>query len=216
MADLTALETRLRSLLDDPASLRFSSTLLATAFSHALTEINHRQPRLMDSEFTVTLPGREQALSGLNECFYLLHLARLDETSHQKLEPETCFTYQLLGGIPVLHFRSEYIPQAGDRFTVCYASAHTLAGLDGASLTTLPAELENALVEGAAGQACALRAGSLLEAYGSRGEECAALLKLADYWHSVFLRSLAGLRVIQEFGFPPGFVLDPWESRRIE
>jgi hypothetical protein len=37
-----------------------------------------------------------------------------------------------------------------------------------------PAELENALVEGATGQACALRAGSLLEAYGSRGEECAA------------------------------------------
>ncbi len=131
----------------------------------------------MDSEFTVTLPGREQALSGLNECFYLLHLARLDETSHQKLEPETCFTYQLLGGIPVLHFRSEYIPQAGDRFTVCYASAHTLAGLDGASLTTLPAGWKTRWWRGG-WSGLRARAGSLLEALRTAARNC-RLLKLA-------------------------------------
>ena len=215
MADLTTLETRLRTLLDDPAGQRYSSTVVTAAFSHALTELNLRQPRLIESEFTVAIPGRDQPLAGLNKCFYLLHLVRLDESSSQMLEPETCFTYQLVNGIPVLHFRTEHIPQTGEQYKVCYASAHTLAGLEGASLTTLPAELENALVEGAAGQACALRAGSLLEAYGSRGEECAALLTLADYWHSIFLRSLAGARVIQEFGFPPGFILDQWDGRQV-
>ena len=42
MADLTTLETRLRTLLDDPAGQRYSSTVVTAAFSHALTELNLR------------------------------------------------------------------------------------------------------------------------------------------------------------------------------
>jgi hypothetical protein len=59
-----------------------------------------------------------------------------------------------------------------------------------------------------------LRAGSLVEAYGSRPAEVAQLLETSRLWMELFSRGLDGLKVLQDFGYPPGFALDGWDHAR--
>ena len=118
------------------------------------------------------------------------------------------------GGVPTLHFFGDVIPQAGETLQVTYAAVNTIEGLDNAVSTTLPAVCEPALVNGAAACASALRAASLLEAYGSRPEESARLLETSRTGMEQFNHMLDGLKMLQEFGYPPGFALDAWDNRR--
>jgi len=95
---------------------------------------------------------------------------------------------------------------------VHYAAAHTIEGLDGASSTSLPEICEPALVNGAAGSAYALRAASLVESYGTRAEDAGRLMETSRLFMEHFDQMLKGLKLLQEFGFPPGFALDAWDA----
>ena len=130
----------------------------------------------------------------------------------RELQPETCFTYLLLEGTPTLHFLGGYIPAAGDCLTIHYTTGYAIEGLDEELSSTLPEALEGALVDGAAAQACLLRAGSLVGRYGSDPRESARLMGISQLWRATFERTLNGLKVMQEFGFPPGFALDHWDQ----
>jgi hypothetical protein len=66
-------------------------------------------------------------------------------------------------------------------------------------------------VNGSAGYACLLRAGSVVEAFNVRPGEAASLLETGHLWLDIFERALGGLKVLQEFGYPFGFALDPWD-----
>jgi hypothetical protein len=68
------------------------------------------------------------------------------------------------------------------------------------------------LVSGAAGEACLLRASGLAESYGTRPEEVTRLLEIGQLRLDAFDKTLSGLKVLQEFGFPPGFALDKWDQ----
>ena len=215
MSDLSALISRVRQTLEDPDAKRFSDALLTCALRQALEEIDQRLPRSVIEEITVTASGREQPLVGLSGCLFLVKLVYpYDSSSAQELEPETQFSYRMNEGIPTVHFFGRLIPQAGDKLEVHYAAQNAIAGLDAAEATTLPAVCESALVNGAAGYACSLRAASLIETYGTRPVESAHLLESGQLWLDLFHRNMDGLKVLQEFGFPPGFALDGWDSVR--
>ncbi|MEN6403534.1 MAG: hypothetical protein ABFD94_16455, partial [Armatimonadia bacterium] len=204
MTKLTDINTQLRSLLEDNEAKRFSDSLLGVALGQALDEINQRLPRLLSAQYTVTVSGRDQLLSTLTDCRYIVSVTiPEDGGGSRELEPETCFTYLLTGGVPTLHFLGAQLPAAGDRFTIRYTAGYTIEGFAGQLVTTLPAEMENALVNGAAAQACFLRAGSLVERYGSRGNESSRLTQIGNLWRATFERTLNELKVLQEFGFPP-------------
>lgn len=215
MTKLADINTQLRSLLEDSEVKRFSDNLLGVALGQALDEINQRLPRILSAQHTVTVGGRDQLLSTLTDCRYIVSVAiPEDGGSSRELEPETCFTYLLSSGVPTLHFLGTQIPAAGDRFTIRYTAGYTIEGFTGQLTTTLPSALENALVNGAAAQACFLRAGSLVEHYGSHGNESSHLMEIGSLWRATFERTLNGLKVLQEFGFPPGFPLDRWDEVR--
>jgi len=210
MSKFTDLETRIRAVLEDENTVRFSSSLLAAALRRALDDVDLQLPNISELEVTAAGSGRSLALSGLTNCRYILNI----NLGERLLEPEANFTYFLQDGVPTLHFSGSYIPQAGDILRVRYACGYTIEGLEGEGITTLPAAFESALVNGAAAEACFLRAGSLAERYGARPADPARLMETGHLWHQTFVRSLTGLKALQDFGFPPGFALDLWDRRR--
>ena len=215
MTKLDDINTQIRVLLDDSAAVRFSDNLLMQALSQSLEEIHQRVPRVLSAQHTVTLAGRDQPLPALTGCRYLISVTlNLTDGSSRALEPETGFTYTLDDGMPTLHFLGSSIPEVGKQLNVEYCAAYTIEGYAGAVATTLPAALESALIEGSAARACILRAGSLAEGYGRRGDESARLMEIGRRWEQSFARALNGLKTLQEFGFPPGFPLDHWDGVR--
>ena len=164
---------------------------------------------------TVTSAGREQALTGITGCLYLVSLTWPGGDGYlHELAPDQQFTYYLKDGTPTLYFTGSDYPHESDTLTVHYATPYTISGLDGASETTLPASCESALVTGTAGKASLLRAGGLIERYGAHPGESARLMEISRLWLNNFFHALDGLKVMQEFGFPPGFALDLWDRMR--
>lgn len=214
MTKLTSLAGRVRLLVNDPDKKRFSDDLLTSAIRQALEQVNLCLPRVLISEYTVTASSREQALTGLSGCLFLVRLEVPGLTPDRELEPDEHFSYTLTDGIPTLHFTGGFIPQAGMVLRVHYAAAHTIEGLDEAESTSLPESCEPALVNGAAGYAYALRAASLAETYGTRAEDAARLMDASRIFLDTFDRMLTGVKTFQEFGFPPGFALDAWDLKR--
>jgi len=212
MTELTSLAARLRQNLNDPDEKRYSEGMLTCAIRQALELIDLQLPQTAVTDVIVEIGGRDQPLNDLTGCLYLVRLVLSAAASgSRELEPETHFSYQMNAGIPTLHFFGEYIPQRGAAFQVHYAAANTIEGLDDSVSTSLPAICEPALVNGAVSQAYSLRAASLMETYGSRPEEAARLLEASRAAREHFEQMLTGLKVLQEFGYPPGFALDAWD-----
>lgn len=210
MTTLNELLTRVRTALQDATGTRFSSGLLEEAVHLALDEISQSCPLMVDTPLTIATAGRDQLITGVVDPLFLVKLVCADG---QQLEPEVQFSYTLQAGQPVVHFLGSRIPQAGDVFTVTSALRHTLSGLEGSPSTTLPDGFISALVIGAAGQACLLRVGALAESYGGRSQETARLIDLSRLLLDQFQKQVEGMKILQEFGFPPGFALDHWDSK---
>jgi hypothetical protein len=213
MTKLTSLAARVRLLLNDPDAARFSEILLTNAIRQSLELIDTRVPQILIMEVALVTTGRDQELTGLTGCLFLVKVVIPNPSSICELEPGTHFLYQVDGGIPTLHFLGDLIPPAGTVLQVHYAAASIIEGLDGAAATTLPEMCEPALVNGAAGYAFALRAASLVESYGTRAEDAARLMETSRVFMEHFDQMLKGLKLYQEFGFPPGVALDAWDSQ---
>jgi len=211
---LAEIETRILAVLQDPNGTRFSSGLLDAAVRLALDTLDQRLPRLSEIEVTIETGGREQALSGLEDCLYLVGLCIVHSgQTIRELEPESEFTYRFQDGLPWLHFSGRRLPKSGEVLRVTYAASHKLDGLDGKTITTLPAAFESALVNGAAGHACLLQATRLAETYGTHPDETTRLMEISRIRLAEFGQTLSNLKVLQSFGFPPGFALDADDFR---
>jgi hypothetical protein len=209
MITLTSLEPRILQVLEDPTAKRYDSGTLEEAVRQGLDLLNQRLPNLTIIDMIVTTAGRDQPLTGLERCLYLVRLSlNPSDTAGRELEPGSEFSYQMQDGKPVLHFSGRVIPQCGDVLRATCAAGHTLSGLDGAAETTLADACASALVYAAAAQACLLRAGLLNEAYGIHPAEVSRLLEHNRALMERFESSLGQFKAIQEFGFPPGFPLD--------
>lgn len=214
MITLETLEPRILQVLEDTSGKRFDSGTLEEAIRQALDLLDRKLPNIAVSTFTVSDTGRDQAIDGLTNWMYLVSLCLNPESSgRRELEPESEFTYRTTDGQPLLHFSGRRYPNSGDILRVTYAAKHSLSGLDDATETTLSDACTNALVCGAAGQACLLRAGFLSEAYGARPAEATRLLEMSRSLMERFEQSLTQFKALQEFGFPPGFVLDADDRR---
>jgi hypothetical protein len=213
MTTLTEIQTRVSQVLEDPSGTRFSTVLLTEAVRLALNTIDQRAPRLLTTEITVTAGGRDQLLPALEDCLYLVNLSlfRANRTLSE-MEPEGEFAYQFEGDQIHLHFSGKRYPKTGEGLRITYAACNRLGGLDGAVSTTLPGAYESPLVTGAAGHACLLHTARLAGTYGSQPEEASRLLAIGQLHLGEFEQVLSSLKVLQEFGFPPGFALDSWDK----
>lgn len=214
MTKLDDIKAGVRVLLEDSTAKRFSDAILEAALRQALDEIDQHLPLILRTDFTVTTAGRDQELTTITGCQYLVEITLPGEAEGSaRLEPGEVFTYRLASGVPSLHFSGSLVPAAGDFFNVCYAAGYSIGGFLGQTATSLPAELEHALVLGTAAMACYLRAGSVIERYGGGPQDSARLAEIGAMWRENFLRALHGFKTLQQFGFPPGFALDRWDGR---
>jgi hypothetical protein len=205
---LIEMKSRLAKLLGDESSSRFNDSLLEESLRQGLDLLDQRLPYLRSVEVTVENSGAEQVLPAWADCLYLVSVRLLNEHgSRTALEAGSGFTYQFEGDSLRLHFGGR-LPRAGERLEIEYAARYSLSGLDGAATTHLPASYESALAEGAAGQACLLRGTRLIETYGTRPAEANQLLAVSQRHQEVCEKTISNLKVLQEFGFPPGFPLD--------
>lgn len=213
MTTIDDINERVRVVLGDTQETRFSTEMLTEAVRLALDTFNQRLPRVVVEETILTTGGRKLTLTLPEGFLYVMNV----EVSHgsgasECFEPGGGFTYQVAAGILTVNFSKKPTPAAGDTLRLTYAAGYNLAGLDGAAVSTLAGAYESALVNGAAGHACLLRATQLAETYGTRPGEPARLLQLSQQHLEAFGSTLASLKTLQEFGFPPGFALDAEDS----
>lgn len=208
-ATFSDIQNRITQVLEDPAGTRFSAGLLQEAVRLALATLDQRLPRVLTAEISPGEDGRELNLPAPANCLYLISLSMNHGShTHKEMEPEVEFSYQFEEGLLLLHFSGRRSPKSGDVLHLTYAASHRLQGLDGEEITTLPAAYESILVNGAAGHACLLRATLLTETYGTRPNEVSRLLQISRLRLDEFNRTLSNLKIIQAFGFPPGFALN--------
>jgi hypothetical protein len=213
MTTFTDIQSRIAQVLEDPAGTRFSVGLLQEAVRLALATLDQRLSRVLSTEVNLSQGGRDQPLAAPENCLYLISLTLMRGSQPgREMEPEVEFSYQFEGEQLLLHFSGRRVPKSGDLLRLTYAASHKLQGLDGAEITTLPAAYENALVNGAAGHACLLHATRLAETYGTRPNEVSRLMEISRLRLEDYTLTLSNLKMIQTFGFPPGFSLDDQDT----
>jgi hypothetical protein len=213
MINLETLKSRVRLLLDDAGAVRFSEDLLESAARLALHGLDEKLPLALTTTLEVSTAGRDQSLSGIEGCLYLVSLGILTPSAETEEEIKIEYSYVLQSGTLSIHFSGIRVPQNGETLRIRYAAQNTLSGLDEATTTSLPDSAAVALEFGCAGYACLLRASALSEAYGARPGESARMVDQSRLWFEQFNLAMNSLRNSMEYGYPDGFVLDQWDRK---
>lgn len=219
MSTLSEVRDRVERVLQDEANLSWSVGEMDEAIRMALAEYSLAAP--LEAETVITLPGegREIALDGVEG---LRGVSQVWWPYESGASAETWPPNQVQGwrvywdeARPVLFLSRLRAgqPQAGEELRLWYTKNHTLQDLDGAAITTLAAESEGLLVQGAAGYAAlfgSVDRGEVLD----RGE----LRKWAEGRLRWFRLELERLRAAgTRHGGEPwgdGWRLDKWEESR--
>ena len=211
MITLATTKNQVRALLDDAAADRFGDDLLEAAARLALQGIDAQLPNILSLAHTVVTAGRDQSITSMAACLYLMDLFVQRAAEDPPLSGVE-YSSTLRTDTLQIHFSGSHIPQTGEILQLTYAARHTLSGLDLAVSTTLPDALAPALDYGTAAHACLIRAASLAEAYAARPGESSRLAERAGVLLDLFKMVLDGIKNFGAPVFPQGFALDSWEG----
>lgn len=206
---LSTLLASTRQTLSDPTGTRFDDAMLTDAIRMALREYNQTNPQLRREAITLSGTGRTVHLSTISGLVNVVKV-NFPEGHSSKYLP-----YQIQDTLtgPIILFAGELIPSMGDTITVDYTVFHTIAGLDGAAVTTLPTTHLDLLAQGAVGIALILHTQSLVEAYGGRPADIEKLADLSTTFLEAFRKTLPHLQNTQQADYPPGFFLDGFDQQ---
>jgi hypothetical protein len=140
----SVLRTRLRSYLHEPTADRWSDSELDHHIQHAVRDLNRVAPReLVDDSFTITDPASREL-----DITCLAGLIRVVSVEYPVGGyPRRLRHFELWGS--TLTLLTDTMPEAGAPVTVYYHACHTVD----ASGSTLPENLEDLVLLGAAGYA---------------------------------------------------------------
>jgi hypothetical protein len=206
---LADLITSTRQILNDPTGSRFVDALLTDAIRMALREYNQTNPQLRREVITLSGTGRTVHLSSISGLVNVVNVIFPEGHSSQYLP------YQIQDSLtgPIILFTGELIPSMGDTITIDFTVFHTIAGLDGAAVTTLPSAHLDLLTQGAVGIALILHTQSLVEAYGGRPADIEKLTDLSTNFLEAFRKTLPHLQNTQQADYPSGFSLDGYDHQ---
>jgi hypothetical protein len=169
-------------------SLTWTTTLLDAAIRLALAEVDG--VLIYESDFTVSVTGREQDLSAVPDLLGVLALAYPWPGS---MACGADFAQRLVAWRSVGHGRvilDRWEPQIGEVIRVRHTQRHTLADLDGAAATTVPEIYRPLLGLAAAAWVCDLRRRQLSENPAAPRDAAALLDRLAATYRGEFARRL--------------------------
>lgn len=214
MSDYSTIKSRALQLLGDPDGVRYDDATLQESLRQALSAYTRSCPQIRSQVLTLAADGREHSLEELATpplfLLEVIHPYLNGSTDTRRSRPPCTLAY--VDGTAWLRFPLESTPQAGEQVRVGYAAAHTLAGLDDAEITSIPASHEAMLALGAAVFAALQRVHQTAGSYGIKEAEPNRLRELASSYLERFNLALLSLRTVQSLqGFPAGFKLDEWD-----
>ena len=160
MSSLAEIRERVSETLKDVNNKIWSADAIDESIRKALDAYSGIDPLEMETVIDVLADGREVAL---NEVDGLLGVTEVwwpyDSAGTDWLPTSVIFRLWWDDARPVLFMPAVDggQPQAGDEIRLWYYRSHTIAGLDGEAVTTVPASRESLLVIGAAGYAARSR-----------------------------------------------------------
>jgi len=101
-------------------------------------------------------------------------------------------------------YRAVRWPAVGDMLTMEVSGPHTVKGMDGQTVTTVPDAHSLAVASGAAGYSMRIRARSVTEVFGKRPEDREALVSQADALVANFERELGCIQPASHDPLPRG------------
>ena len=221
MTTLSDTITRVRLLIDDVTSSRYSDADLTEALRRALSEYGEAYPNIATHTQEFAAAGREIALTSGGSPLQIKNIVKLhfpyDSTSEDPFTHEAFFLINT-ASTPTLHIQGNYIPQVGDDLKIYYSTVHTMGGLDSETADTYPADHANILVIGAAALAALSRAAGLSESLGSRSSDTNQLEHWGQQQYELFKTLLLALRAwsSRQPSFEPesSWQLDGWDVKR--
>jgi hypothetical protein len=219
MTNLSEIITRVSSLLMDNSHQIWPEEALTESVRQALEEYNLAVPLTREESFPIENEDREillDSLPGFREIVYIQYPWAPGEAGGGARNQVRGWHSWFAGGKPYVAVRGPRVLKPGSHLRVLYLASHTLAGLDGAENTTIPAEHNGVLVRGAASYAALSRALDKIELrdYGSRRIEPELLSNWGAAQAQSFRSALAALRQSLPPFPAPRWQLDRWESRR--
>jgi hypothetical protein len=218
MTNLSEIQSRVSNLLMDNTHLIWPEETLDESIRQALEEYNLAAPYTTEGSFLLENAGQEiplGSLPGFREVLSLYYPwapgLEGDQPPNQVRGWQTWFA----GGQPFAAIRSPSRLIPGSHLRVIYLASHTLAGLDGASATTIPAEHNGLIVRGAAAFAALSRGLDKIELrdYGSRRAEPELLSSWGAAQAASFRAALSSLRQSLPPFPSPHWQMDRWEGR---
>jgi hypothetical protein len=219
MTTIADFRTRIRAILVDAGSAIYTDAIVDEALRQALDEYNQALP--FENETVITLPGngREIALNGLAGLRQVTEVYWPFDSLSEPWPPNRARGFHVYwdDAQPVLYLNNVEgdEPQLGDELRLWYTSSHTIDGLDGAAITTLPGEHEALIAGGAAGHAALGRGVDLIEItsadlYGTGLLLVWAQRKLKDFREALEKIRRAHARAGLPYG--AGWKLDKWDE----
>jgi hypothetical protein len=190
--------TRVRVILDDQNSIRYTDTEITEAIRQILSEYSKAYPNYTSDTVTFAAVGREiDLVDGSSNPLPIEDIVRVyfpyDATDTDP-DPHEAFYFYNVEGTPTLHIQGDYIPQTDDVVKFFYSTPHTMDGLDSQSADTYPADHTNLVVLGASAVSAMHRAAGLSESVGSRSSDTNQLEHWAKQQYSLYTTLLEAIR----------------------
>ncbi len=185
---LATMRDRVELVLQDSSNDRWAAGDIDEAITHSLEHYSRRDPNTAIGIITLTSDGREIDISSLTG---LITVQRVwwDYDSTTPGHPPNWRHFETWPG-SLIYVDDPGEPQNGDKVRIWYTKKHTINGLSGESVTTIPIDDETFLIEGAAGFAAQFRAIELAETLNTSDKVYTNLLEFANRQKTNFNKAL--------------------------
>jgi len=186
---LSQLTDSLQALLNDDGTY-FPDALCAAAIRQALKELNLAIPQHAAATVEAVAEQYEYEFEESN-ALDILDVLRQGTDTYADYNLSLDFDRYFEDDRPFFRLRS---PEAeGQLLIIRYTAPYTINGLDGETDSSLPAFYDPVLLDGAAWQACLVRASSRVEALNFNADVIRQYQQLAEHFRITFQNGLARL-----------------------
>ncbi len=187
MSAIATFRTAIAKLLDDSTNARYSNDQIDQALRQALQEYSRVRPYLQ----TYNVNGTGERVLEMPADFQPIRISRVDyHDENDSPQVELAFYSYHQDGSWFIELADQVLA-ATESIDVSYLSSHQIDGLDSAAGTSVPAEDENAVQQGAAGYAALYRAVSRAESVNLQPAVQKQLLELSQAFLRAFRAAIA-------------------------
>jgi hypothetical protein len=203
---LTQLVTKLQALLLGDATT-FTTATCTAAIRQALKDLNLNTPyHAAETQDAVSEQYEYELEDG--EALSVVDVLLQGTDTYSDVNVSLDFDAYFEDDRPFIRLRA---PQAdGDMLIIRYTAPYTINGLDSETVSTLPALYDVVLLDGAAWQACLIRAAGRIETINMNAEVSANFALMSEHFKATFY---AGLDALKRRQFPRSEpVIEGWSD----